>query len=470
MAANKKELLKNLPKVDKIFIDSRLKSIIARYPKKLVMREIREYLKGIRTAILKDDTIDTIPDFDSLVEGFVEHAHDKLRNSLKRSVNGLGIILHTNLGRAPFPEDAQRALMDVVAHYCNIQITQDTGKRGDRYKHIESLLCEITGAEAAMVVNNNCAATMLVLNTLAKGKEVITSRGELIEIGGSFRIPSVMEQSGAILREVGTTNRTHLKDYEEALCEETGLVMQVHMSNYAIVGFTKVVPLIDLVKLAHKNNLPMFHDLGSGALVDYSRWGLPKEPTVQDSIKEGADVICFSGDKLIGGPQCGIIVGKKEYVDRMKKNQLSRAFRCDKMTFAVLETTLRLFMDERKLKSMHPVIRMLTESTEEVKKRCMSLKRRIKVTVGDKVKLRVVEDVSEVGSGSMSLEKLKSWAVSVKPTDRTLGDLAFQLRQCNPPIFGRVHEDRYLLNMRTIREDEVKFILKAFEKVFSGGK
>ncbi len=470
MSTNKKELLKNLPKVDKIFIDPRLKSIIARYPKKLVMREIREYLKGIRSAILTDDTIDAIPDFDSLVQGFVDHAHDKLQNSLKRSVNGMGIILHTNLGRAPFPEDAQRALMDVVAHYCNIQISQDTGKRGNRHKHVEDLLCEITGAEAALIVNNNCAATLLVLNTLAKGKEVITSRGELVEIGGSFRIPSVMKQSGAILREVGTTNRTHLKDYQEALCEETGLVLQVHMSNYAIIGFTKVVPIEELVDFAHSNGLPMFHDLGSGALVDFSRWGLPKEPTVQDSVKEGADVTCFSGDKLIGGPQCGIIVGKKESIDKMKNNQLCRALRCDKMTYTVLETTLRLFMDERKLKSTHPVIRMLTESAEDVKKRCMSLKRRIKVTVGDKVKLRVIEDISEVGSGSMSMEKLKSWALSIRPTDRSLEELASQLRLCNPPIFGRVHEDRYLLNLRTIREDEVKFILQAFEKVFKGKK
>lgn len=467
MNDNRKDLLKNLPKVDRIFGDSRIKSLAGRYPKKMVMQEIRAYLKKLRTDLLADERIMEIPDYDSIVAGFTEHAQDRLQNSMKRAVNGLGIILHTGLGRAPLAEDAQRALMDVIAHYCTIQIDQETGKRGDRYAHIENLLRQITGAEAGLVVNNNAAATMLVLNTLAQGREVIVSRGELVEIGGSFRIPDVMKRSGAKLVEVGATNRTHLKDYMAALSEETGCILQVHMSNYTIIGFTKIVPLKELVACAHNHSLPMFHDLGSGAMVDFSRWGLPREPMVQDSIKDGADVVCFSGDKLLGGPQCGIIVGKKEYIDRMKKNQLSRALRCDKMTFAVLEATLRLFMDEAKLKKVHPVARMLTESADEVKKRCMGLKRRIKVLLGDKVRLRVVEDVSEAGSGSMSAEKIPSWALSIRPAAMSLDDLAHKLRLCNPPIFGRVHEDRYLLNCRTIRDDEVKFILKALERVFT---
>ncbi len=466
MSNNKKELLKNLPKVDKIFTDSRVKPLVNRYPKKMVMAEIREYLKKMRSDILSGG--ETPPDlaYDTVVESFISHAQDRLQNSLKRAVNGLGIILHTGMGRASFAEDAQRALMDVVANYCTIQVDPATGKRGDRYAHVESLLCQITGAEAALVTNNNAAATMLVLNTLAEGKEVIVSRGELVEIGGSFRIPDVMERSGATLKEVGATNRTHMKDYTAALSEETGLILQVHMSNYAIVGFSKIVPAEELAELAHSNGMPFFYDLGSGALIDFARYGLDHEPTVQEAVQSGADAICFSGDKLLGGPQCGIVVGKKDIIQRMKKNQLARALRCGKMTFAVLEATLRLFMDERKLRKSHPVIRMLTESAEDVKKRCMGLKRRIKVSIGDKVRLRVVEDISEVGSGSMANNKVPSWALAVRPVDIPLELLSCKLRQCNPPIFGRVHEDRYLLNCRTIREDEIRFILKAFEKIF----
>ena len=465
MANNKKELLKKLPKVDLLFKDPQIKPLTSRYPKKMIVEEIRAYLKKLRSDILSQEDVPVSIDYNDIISGILEREGYRLKNSLKRAVNGLGIILHTGCGRAPYAEDAQRALMDVVANYCTIQIDQETGKRGDRYIHVERLLCHITGAEAALVVNNNAAATMLVLNTLAQGKEVIVSRGELIEIGGSFRIPDVMERSRAKLIEIGTTNRTHLKDYKKALNENTGCILQVHMSNYSIVGFTKIVPMEELAELAHSNGLPFFYDLGSGALVDFSRWGLPHEPTVQECVKADADVICFSGDKLLGGPQCGIIIGKKDIIDRMKNNQLTRALRCDKMTFAVLEATLRLFMDERKLSQTHPVLRMLTEPLPSVKKRCMGLKRRIKATVGDKVRLRVVEDITEVGSGSMSSKDLPSWALSIRPVDMSPNDLALKMRMCNPPIFGRIHEDRYLINCRTVRDDEIRFILKAFEKV-----
>jgi len=467
---NKKELLKKLPKVDLLLKEPTIKPLLNRYPKKLIVQEIRAFLKDLRADIIGSKESAPVTDYDTILLKLAERAEYKLNNSLKRAVNGLGIILHTGLGRAPYAQDAQRALMDVVAHYCTIQIDPQTGKRGDRYAHVENLICTLSGAEAAMVVNNNAAATLLVLNSLAQGKEVIVSRGELVEIGGSFRIPDVMERSGAKLVEVGTTNRTHLFFYIAAITENTGLILQVHMSNYTIVGFTKIVSLEELAEIAHTRGLPFFHDLGSGAFVDFERWGLPHEPTVAESIKAGADVVCFSGDKLLGGPQCGIIIGKKEVVDKMKKNQLTRALRCDKMTYAVLEATLRLFMDERKLAHEHPVMRMLSEPLSSVKKRCMGLKRRIKTIVGDKVKLRVVEDVTEVGSGSMSSKDLPSWSLSVRSPDLSPDTLAKQLRMCNPPIFGRVHEDRYLINCRTIREDEVKFILKGFEKVFGGKK
>lgn len=467
MPNDRKELLKKLPKVDKLFRDPRMKPLAARYPKKMVMEEIRLCLKKYRENILKQSDMSDTIEYETIVDELIIRAAARLENSLKRAVNGVGVILHTALGRAPFAEDAQRALMDAVAHYCTIQINQETGKRGDRYAHVENLLRQITGAEAALVVNNNAAATMLVLNTLSKGKEVIVSRGELVEIGGAFRIPDVMERSGAILREVGTTNRTHLKDYKNAIDEEvTGLILKVHQSNYSIIGFTKMVDCEDLSSLAHENGLLLFDDLGSGALLDFSRWGLPYEPTVQESLKAGSDVICFSGDKLVGGPQCGIIVGKEEPITRMKNNQLCRAFRCDKMTFAVLEATLRLFLDENKLVKNHPTIRMLLEKPYEVKKRCMSLKRRIKVALGDKVQLRVMEDFSEVGSGSMSSKDLPTWVVSIRSKKMSPEDLANKLRMNNPPIYGRISEDRFLLDCRTIRSDETRFILQGLDSAF----
>ncbi len=465
MANDRKELLKKLPKVDKLFRDPQVKPLAARYPKKMVTEEIRLCLKRFRERILNDPDFPLTIEYDTIVKELVTDAALRLENSLKRAINGVGVILHTAMGRAPYAKEAQKELMDVVAHYCTLQVDQETGKRGDRYVHVEKLICQLTGAEAALVVNNNAAATMLVLNTLSKDKEVIVSRGELVEIGGAFRIPDVMERSGAILREVGTTNRTHLKDYKEAMNEETtGLVLRVHQSNYAIIGFTKMVAVDELAKLAHDNGFLLFDDLGSGALVDFARWGLPHEPTVQESLKDGSDVVCFSGDKLLGGPQCGIIVGKKEVIERMKKNQLTRALRCDKMTFAILEGTLRLFLDEKKLLKEHPVISMLVETPYEVKKRCMSLKRRMKVAFGNAVKLRVVEDVAEVGSGSMSNKALPSYSLAIRAVKLSAECLAAKLRKCNPPIFGRINDDRYLLNGRTIRSDEVKFILQALEQ------
>lgn len=460
-----KDLLKNLPKVDFLLGDPRIKPLIIRYPKRMVTEEIRRYLKDLRVKILESQNPETMLEYDTIVNKFVEHVEVRLQRGVKRAINGVGIILHTGLGRAPFCEQAQQALMDAVTNYCLLQIDQESGKRGERNKHVANLLCQITGAEAAIIVNNNAAATLLVLNTLASGKEVIVSRGELVEIGGSFRIPDVMARSGAKLVEVGTTNRTHLKDYEAALTPETGVILHVHKSNYAIIGFTKEVPLQELAELAHAKGLLLFDDLGSGALVDFSNYGLPKEPTVQESLKAGADIVCFSGDKLIGGPQCGIIIGKKEIVERVKKNQLVRALRCDKMTYAVLEATLQLFLDERVLLQSHPVIRMMTEPVYEIKKRCMALKRKIKVAVGEKAKLRLAEEQSEVGSGSLSTETIPTWALSIKIKDMTPDTLAMHLRLSNPPVFGRVKEDQFLLDCRTIRQDELNVIVKTIEQI-----
>lgn len=467
MGDDKKEILQKLPKVDKIFRHNKMKPLVLRYPKKMVMSEIRDVLKVIRHDILSGHALGDDITEECVVDKVVVHASAQLAYSLKRCVNGIGVILHTAMGRAPYPKEAQKLLMDTVANYCNIQMDMNDGKRGSRDGHVEKILCQITGAEAACVVNNNAAATMLVLNTLAEGKEVIVSRGELVEIGGAFRIPDVMDRSGAVLKDVGTTNRTHLKDYKNAISEDSACILKVHMSNYKIVGFTKEVFVDELAPLAHEHDLVLFDDLGSGALVDFSRWGLTKEPTVQDSLSAGSDVVSFSGDKLVGGPQCGIIVGKKEIIKQIKSNQLTRALRCDKMTYAVLEGTLRLFLDEEKLKKENPVIAMLTMNAEDVKKRAMKLKRAIKVACGDNVKLRLIETESQVGSGSMCERKLDTWAISVRSEKLSPEELNAALHTVTPPIFGRLSEGKYLLDCRTIIDDEHKFVVDGIKAVVS---
>ncbi len=463
-------LLKQLPSVDRISRTSLIREILSRYPRKLVLYEIRENLKKIREAIVNDGEYPKL-DLDTVTKYIVERSRPKLNNSLKRGINGAGVILHTGMGRAPFAKEAQQALLDSVMNYCTVQIDQDTGKRGHRDSHIENLIQQITGAEAATIVNNNAAATMLVLNTLAKDKEVVVSRGQLVEIGGAFRIPDVMKQSGAILHEVGTTNRTHLKDYSGAIRSEdddvkTGCLLHVHTSNYYIRGFTKTVPIKEMAELAHSKGLPMYDDLGSGALINLERYGLPHEPTIQESLEDGADVISFSGDKLVGGPQCGIIVGKKEYIEKIRKNQLSRSLRCDKMTYAVLEATLRLFLDEEKLLERHPVIKMLTESNEEVKKRGQSLQRRIKASIGNKVRMRLEEDVSEVGSGSLSWANIPTHILTFKSNKKSAEVIAEGMRKFNPPIYGRINNDCFIIDCRTILHEEIGFIIKAIENTF----
>lgn len=463
MESSIRDILRNLPAVDRIFREPSIKALAARYPKKLVMDEIRDHLKALRTQASAGTCNSSDFTMDAVCAAIVSSAEIKLENSLKRAINGAGIILHTGMGRASFAPEAQKALLDAVSNYCTLQIDSQ-GHRGNRDAHVEELLRQITGAEAATIVNNNAAATMLVLNTLAEGREVVVSRGQLVEIGGAFRIPDVMKRSNALMVEVGCTNRTHLKDYKAGLSENTGCILHVHKSNYAIVGFTKDVELSELADLAHSRNIPLFDDLGSGSLVDLSRWGLPHEPTVQDCLAAGADIVSFSGDKLLGGPQAGIIVGKKELVDRIRDNQLSRALRCDKMTYAVLEATLRLFLDEEKLMASHPVLRMMTETVDSVKERATGLKRRLRATVGDKAKTRVVDEQSEVGSGSMTLASIPTAALEVKVEGMSPDCLAAKLRASNPPVYGRIKNGAYLLDCRTIRHEEIGFVLKAFEK------
>lgn len=466
MSSATASILQKLPKVDRLLEAPAIVALLEIHPRSLVVHEIRDFLDEIRDKLLSGAAV-KLPDDREMIQQLAVQITSHLTPGLRRCVNGIGIVLHTALGRAPIAESAQDALQEIVTNYCTLQIDLETGKRGDRYKEVEGLLQKITGAEAALVVNNNAAATMAILNTLAEGREVIVSRGELVEIGGSFRLPDVMKRSGARLVEVGTTNRTHLKDYKNAITPETSLILKVHQSNYKIYGFTSEVLISELAPLAHEHRIIAVDDLGSGALVDLSRWGLPKEPTVQDSLSAGADVVCFSGDKLLGGPQCGIIVGKREQVERIKNNQLTRALRCDKMTFAVLEATLRLFLDEGKLLKQHPVLRLLTMPLEEIRSRCEVLKDGLEKVLAEKGSVVVEQDASEAGSGSLATVSLPTWVASVSIKGVPSEEIARRLRLVPVPVFGRIKDQKFFLDGRTIRDDEVEYVLKGFSNLVS---
>ena len=386
-----------------------------------------------------------------------------LKPSLQRVINGTGIILHTGLGRAPLSEAAIQNLKSVTENYCNIELDLPSGERGERNSHVEELICMLTGAEAAAVVNNNAAAVLLLVNTLAYQKEVIVSRGELVEIGGSFRIPDVIEKSGAIMREVGTTNKTHLRDYEKAVSKKTGLLLAVHTSNYRIIGFTQSVSLKELAVIGKKRKLPLVYDLGGGALIGLEQFGLPHEPVVSDCITAGADVVTFSGDKIIGGCQAGIIAGKRKYIDAIKKNPLMRALRCDKMTFAVLEATLKQILKPDQLKSISPVINMLTESIDEVKARAM----KVQNAVGQQSHIRIVvhDTFAQAGSGTLPLEKIPSVGVTITSSRMSAKQMAERFRFSDIPMVGFITENAFHLDMRTVRTDEVDVIVEQLKKI-----
>ena len=344
---NKNLLYRSIPKVDVLLESQTIQEMIERYSRDSVMEAIRAEMDNLRAFIGGCDEEDKAQEQIALLVSHIGDAVEKMHTpNMKKVINGTGTILHTNLGRAPISREHMKKAFDIVTGYSNLEYNLEEGRRGERYSHFEKLLCKITGAEAAMAVNNNASSVLLILSSLAKGGEVIVSRGELIEIGGKFRIPDVMTQSGATLVEVGTTNKTHVSDYEENITEETKALLKVHTSNYKIVGFTESVGIDELMPIAKEHGIPVIEDLGSGVLIDLSKYGLTYEPTVQESVAKGADVVCFSGDKLFGGPQAGIIVGKKKYIDMMKKNQLTRALRIDKFTAAALELVLQEYLSE----------------------------------------------------------------------------------------------------------------------------
>lgn len=447
---NKNLLYRSIPKVDVLLEMEAIQLMIAEYGRDTVMEAIREEMEALRTFIgmceEEEEAKHRVQILPQLIINHVECVHTP---NMRMVINGTGTILHTNLGRAPISMVHMKKLEDIAAGYSNLEYNLEAGKRGERYSHFEKLLCKLTGAEAAMAVNNNAAAVMLILSSIAKGGEVIVSRGELVEIGGKFRIPDVMEQSGASLVEVGTTNKTHYSDYEEAITEETKALLKVHTSNYRIIGFTDTVTIDDLVPLAKEHDLPIIEDLGSGVLIDLSKYGLTYEPTVQDSIRKGADVVCFSGDKLLGGPQAGIIIGKKKYIDKMKKNQLTRALRIDKFTATVLELVLQEYLSEEKAIQNIPVLRMITEPKEEVAKRAKTLRRMLK-NADLAADIGIEECESQIGGGSLPLERIQSMAVTIKPQNISVSKLEEAMRHLVVPIIPRTANDTIYLDVRTI--------------------
>lgn len=462
---NKNLLYRSIPKVDVLLESQTIQEMIERYSRDSVMEAIRAEMDNLRAFIGGCDEEDKAQEQIALLVSHIGDAVEKMHTpNMKKVINGTGTILHTNLGRAPISREHMKKAFDIVTGYSNLEYNLEEGRRGERYSHFEKLLCKITGAEAAMAVNNNASSVLLILSSLAKGGEVIVSRGELIEIGGKFRIPDVMTQSGATLVEVGTTNKTHVSDYEENITEETKALLKVHTSNYKIVGFTESVGIDELMSIAKEHGIPVIEDLGSGVLIDLSKYGLTYEPTVQESVAKGADVVCFSGDKLFGGPQAGIIVGKKKYIDMMKKNQLTRALRIDKFTAATLELVLQEYLSEEQAVQHIPVLRMITEPLDEVARRARSLARTIRST-DIPAKVDVVSCESQIGGGSLPMERIPSMAVAIHPKHESVAALEDQMRHLTVPMIPRTVNDTIMLDVRTVETEDFKLIAAELQEL-----
>ena len=467
---NKNLLYRSIPKVDVLLENQAIQEMIERYSRDSVMEAIRAEMDDLRAFIGGCDEEDKAQEQIALLVSHIGDAVEKMHTpNMKKVINGTGTILHTNLGRAPISREHMKKAFDIVTGYSNLEYNLEKGRRGERYSHFEKLLCKITGAEAAMAVNNNASSVLLILSSLAKGGEVIVSRGELIEIGGKFRIPDVMTQSGATLVEVGTTNKTHVSDYEENITEETKALLKVHTSNYKIVGFTESVGIDELMPIAKEHDIPVIEDLGSGVLIDLSKYGLTYEPTVQESVAKGADVVCFSGDKLFGGPQAGIIVGKKKYIDMMKKNQLTRALRIDKFTAAALELVLQEYLSEEQAVQHIPVLRMITEPLDEVARRARSLARTIRST-DIPAKVDVVSCESQIGGGSLPMERIPSMAVAIRPKHESVAALEDQMRHLAVPMIPRTVNDTIMLDVRTIETEDFKLIAAELQELLGQEK
>jgi L-seryl-tRNA(Ser) seleniumtransferase len=462
------ERLRRIPSVENMLQLEGIQEALSRHPRRLILTSIRHVLELQRKLLLEEpasaETIDLYPPH--LLHRVLEHLEKISAHTLQNVINATGIIVHTNLGRSLLAEEAIERLQLICRSYNNLEYDLEHGRRGSRYVHAEAILCELTGAEAALVVNNNASAVLLTLNTLAKAREVIVSRGQLVEIGGSFRIPDVMRSSGAILREVGCTNRTHLRDYEALINEQTALLLRVHTSNYRIIGFTAEVSAEELVALGRRQGIPVMEDLGSGSLVDMARFGLYGEPAVPEVMRTGVDVVTFSGDKLLGGPQAGIILGGNELITACRKNPLTRALRVDKMTLAALEATLRLYRDDRQVLERVPTIRMIAMPLATIEERAQHLASIIREEDYHKrLQVRVQPSSSQVGGGALPTQNLSTYAVAVNSPKMSTYSIEASLRHNTPPIIGRIESDQYLMDVRTLQPEEFPVIQKAFQRL-----
>jgi len=456
-----KHLLSQIPAINKILLLDEIKELMNTYTEVAIKSAIKQYIEEIKQAILNEE-LSEVPSLSKIVGEVARIVEKEDKNSLRRVINATGTILHTNLGRSLLSEKIKENIESVAFNYSNLEFDIDNKKRGSRYVHLIDIIKKLTGAEDVLVVNNNAAAVLLTLNTLVKDQEIIVSRGELVEIGGAFRIPEIIKLSGGVPVEVGTTNKTHLKDYENAITEETGALLKVHTSNYKILGFTESVSNEEISYLARENELVSINDLGSGQFVDFSKFGLPYEPTVKEILDSGIDIVTFSGDKLLGGPQAGIIVGKKKYIEKMKKNQLTRALRVDKMTLASLEATLKLYLDEKDALEHIPTLHMISLSKERLFGKADVLKTKLSDL---DFNIRIEEDKAEVGGGSYPASYLES--VAVKLTHRKLHatEIERKLLEVEIPIITRIKDNSIILDMRTLRTREFDIVKAALEEV-----
>lgn len=469
---NTQDLLRKIPSVDSILMEPAFLELMEQYGSMPVKTILQQVLESKRSQILaaEPDTLDAMQD--SLISTNIFNdvqisLSNKMQANLRPVINATGTVLHTNLGRAPLAMSALDAIDGIGRGYSSLEYKIKEGKRGSRHDLVENLLTEITGAEAAMVVNNNAAATMIVLASIGPGHEIIVSRGELVEIGGSFRIPEIMEESGAILREVGATNKTKLRDYKRAIVKadtdkhpSTAALMKVHKSNYDIVGFTEETSLQELRNLSLDTNLPLIYDMGNGLMIDMSEYGI-QEPNVPSAIRTGADVVLFSGDKLLGGPQAGIILGRKDLIDKMKSHPLARALRVDKLTFAALEATLRLYLDKDKAINEIPVLHMITENLDVQNAKAS----RLIAGVNSGLSMQIVETKDQIGGGTTPMLRLDGISVSVSSDKHSIASLERKLRLNSVPIIAHINEDRLLLSMRTIAESEIDIVIEALNQI-----
>jgi L-seryl-tRNA(Ser) seleniumtransferase len=468
---DRQAVLRRIPSVDEVLRQEALQEALVSLPRVVVVEAVQVMLDETRSllaAMMEGGALgeEAVPGAHQVAARAAERAAEEARPGLRMVVNATGVVLHTNLGRAPLAQAVGEHIRKIATHYSNLEFDLATGRRGTRYAPLAKLLKSLTGAEDALVVNNNAAAVLLSLETLAAGREVVVSRGELIEIGGAFRLPDIMAKSGAILKEVGTTNRTHLKDYQRAIGPHTALLLKVHPSNYHVEGFTASVPAAELAALAQEHSIAVMEDLGSGNFIDWRPFGLPHEPTVQEVVASGVDLVTFSGDKLLGGPQAGIILGRSEILGRLKANPLTRALRVDKFTVAGLEATLGLYREPEKVFEAIPALGMLAAPPERLKTRAEALASLLRQQAGPTLQVEVRQEVAQVGGGALPAASLPTWVVALGAEDRSANALEEALRRQPTPVLGRIREEAFLLDTRTLLEGDEALIAEAVARLF----